>query len=128
MEPVEDNSYANRLMTVEMAPILLRASILSDNIIAMDRSRSDEAGPHSAISPKRNVRLLLTPLQVNRQKVWILQIHPPDCLSFPYASHHGMKRVNAYRQAYAVGKIRTPSKTSSLKSGFERGVMICGFW
>jgi len=53
MEPVEDNPYANRLMTVEIAPILLRASIRSDSIIAMERSRRDEAETQSAFSPKR---------------------------------------------------------------------------
>jgi hypothetical protein len=40
-------------MTVEIAPILLRASIRSDSIIAMERSRRDEAETQSAFSPKR---------------------------------------------------------------------------
>jgi len=30
-----------------------------------------------------------------------------------------VKRVSSYRQAYAVGKIGTPSKSSSFKSGFK---------
>ena len=33
MEPVEDNSSANRFMIVEIAPMLLRPSSRSDNII-----------------------------------------------------------------------------------------------